>query len=430
MSQAPANTKGDPKTDSITELELWLVVDVSGSLRVSGLHEPLERSLTYLKAALSDWTFKRGNRLLLRSLHFSQDAKWEDNEILPGPLQPVSLQPAGLTNASRMFRLLCDQLKGIKRGLAYVPPVIVLISDGLPTDEYAAEMTEFLKLADRVDAMRVCIATGPDASVPFCRAFTHGMPFDPLIAPTVPQIESALHVITGTCLAILQSSQGVPVAIPLPRSTALPALMTTVSEPGEEGEGVILSASIPLSSKRYASIVALHCSAPPELPIDLRQSLELAVEAAGKQTHSAEDMVDRVAEHLLADVRQSKAEGLKLLALSLSTPESSAVLVHQELLTGCVPPLAESPGAWLESAVGSELKKRLLPEGISMVVSSPEFCESFGYGEQADALAAELTAIFRDRGGAFVTNSRPAWAARARAMTGRPPFALAVLYGD
>jgi hypothetical protein len=328
-----------------------------------------------------------------------------------------------------MFGLLSTQLQNLKRGLAYVPPVILLVSDGMPTDDYAEQLARFLELTDASDATRLCIAAGPDASLEFCRSFTDGMAFDALKAPTASKLEAAIQSIADSCAAILDNSKGARVPVPLPRSTALPAMMTTVSDEVQEGEGAILSATRPLVGKHFGAIASIRCQTSPEEQVDLDRLLETAIEMAAKQTGSPEDMVDLVAESFLTGVREELSSGeVQLLSLALATPASTAIISQENLLAGFDPPLPAAKTDWITSTLGKEFRKCVVPAKISFVMSSPEFCESFGYGAHADALAAELTKIYRDRGASYVSTARAAWATRARGVTGSSPFALTVLY--
>ena len=112
-------------------------------------------------------------QVYIRTLRFSSGASW----ITPEPV-PVEdfvwddLEASGLTDMGKAFSLLSAQLSIPPMPERALPPVIVLISDGMPTDEYKGPLEKLLKMPWGKKAVRIAISIGQDANDDVLAEFT------------------------------------------------------------------------------------------------------------------------------------------------------------------------------------------------------------------------------------------------------------------
>lgn len=103
-------------------------------------------------------------QLLIRALQFSSGASW----ITSGPVSIEDygwedMDASGLTELGKAFDLLAAQLSIPPMPERALPPVIVLLSDGQPTDDYKRSMENLKKLPWFRKAVKIAISIGQDA---------------------------------------------------------------------------------------------------------------------------------------------------------------------------------------------------------------------------------------------------------------------------
>ena len=103
-------------------------------------------------------------QLLVRTLKFSTGATW----VTPDPVNIEDfawddLDAGGVTDLGKAFELLAAQLTIPPMTDRALPPVIVLLSDGQPTDDYKKSLDKLLHLPWGKKAVRIAISIGQDA---------------------------------------------------------------------------------------------------------------------------------------------------------------------------------------------------------------------------------------------------------------------------
>ena len=151
---------------------IW-VVDCSGSMfgeKIGALNHAIQSTIPDMVDAA------RGNpnaQLLIRTLKFATGASWVTQNPVPiADFAWDDLTAGGVTDMGKAFELLAAQLTippMTDRGL---PPVIVLLSDGQPTDEYKKPLEELLHLPWGKKAVRIAISIGHDADDEVLAQFT------------------------------------------------------------------------------------------------------------------------------------------------------------------------------------------------------------------------------------------------------------------
>ena len=103
-------------------------------------------------------------QLLIRALQFSSGASWITSS--PVPVEDYGwedMDANGLTELGKAFDLLAAQLSIPPMPERALPPVIVLLSDGQPTDDYKKSMEKLKKRPWFRKAVKIAISIGQDA---------------------------------------------------------------------------------------------------------------------------------------------------------------------------------------------------------------------------------------------------------------------------
>ena len=105
-------------------------------------------------------------QLLVRTLKFSTGASWVTTDpvkIEDFAWDDLSVEKDGVTNIGKAFNLLAAQLTIPPMPERALPPVLVLLSDGQPTDKYKPELDKLLSLPWGKKSVRIAIGIGKDA---------------------------------------------------------------------------------------------------------------------------------------------------------------------------------------------------------------------------------------------------------------------------
>ena len=154
-------------------LHFFWVVDCSGSMfgeKMGTVNNAIQEAVPEMQEAAE------GNpnaQLLVRTLKFSSGASW----VNPDPVKVEEfvwedLVAIGVTDMGKAFELLAGELTIPPMSDRALPPVIVLLSDGRPTDNYKPALTKLLALPWGKKAVRIAISIGQDADTDVLAEFT------------------------------------------------------------------------------------------------------------------------------------------------------------------------------------------------------------------------------------------------------------------
>ncbi len=145
-------------------LHFFWVVDCSGSMygeKIGVVNNAIQSVLPEMKDEADD---NPNAQLLIRTLKFSSGASWiTDEPVKVEDYVWEDLEAAGVTDLGKAFDLLSAQLSVEQMGERALPPVIVLLSDGQPTDDYKSSLAKFHKLPWSKKAVKIAISIGQDA---------------------------------------------------------------------------------------------------------------------------------------------------------------------------------------------------------------------------------------------------------------------------
>lgn len=154
-------------------LHFFWVVDCSGSMygdKIATVNNAVQECIQPMKDAADE---NPNAQLLIRTLKFSSGAAWVTSD--PVPVEDFAwddLYAVGVTDMGKAFEMLSAQLTIPPMSDRALPPVIVLMSDGQPTDDYRKPLEKLLKLPWGRKAVRIAIAIGQDADEDVLSEFT------------------------------------------------------------------------------------------------------------------------------------------------------------------------------------------------------------------------------------------------------------------
>ena len=146
-------------------LHFFILADCSGSMAADGKMRALNAAIKEALPHLSD--VADGNphaQLLLRCIAFSTGARWHLEQPTPGEdLEWTDLTSSGYTDLSAGLDLLRSVLTVPPMESRALPPAIVLISDGMPTDDYTEALERLEAEPWGARAVRIAVGIGRDA---------------------------------------------------------------------------------------------------------------------------------------------------------------------------------------------------------------------------------------------------------------------------
>lgn len=165
------------------QLHFVLAVDCSGSMtgdKIASLNYAVRSAIPAMRAAAAD---NPENDVLVRVLRFADDVQWTVETPVPvDRFEWSDLTAGGETNMGAAFTALAQALTAEKMPGRQLPPVLVMLSDGLPTDDAEAGLGGLMKSAYGAKAIRIAVAIGSDADKTLLQSFIGHADMKPLQA--------------------------------------------------------------------------------------------------------------------------------------------------------------------------------------------------------------------------------------------------------
>lgn len=198
---------------------IW-IVDCSGSMsgdKIESLNTAIKESIPSMRKVANE---NPNANVLVRAIKFSDGAQWHIAQPMPvASFNWADLSADGLTDMGKALRMVADQLKMPPMADRALPPVLVLMSDGQPTDDFAAGLNALNSEPWGKRAVRVAIGIGQDADLDVLQRFIGNSEIKPLQANNA---ETLVRYIKWASTAVLKTATA-------PGSqTSNPALATTV----------------------------------------------------------------------------------------------------------------------------------------------------------------------------------------------------------
>ena len=145
-------------------IHFFWIVDCSGSMygeKIGIVNNTIQECIPQMRSAAEN---NPNAQLMIRALQFSTGASWITTN--PIPVEDYSwetMDAEGLTSLGKAFDLLAAQLSIPPMPSRALPPVVVLLSDGQPTDDYKEILENLKKLPWFRKAVKIAISIGQDA---------------------------------------------------------------------------------------------------------------------------------------------------------------------------------------------------------------------------------------------------------------------------
>jgi uncharacterized protein YegL len=215
---------------STRPLHFIYLCDCSGSMAAQGKMQSLNQAIRQSLPSMASVARQNPEAtIVVRVIAFADEARWHLQQ--PTAVDQVSwqdLSPDGLTAMGAALQLLADELGGPGMPQHALPPVFVLISDGQPTDDFAAGLAALMAQPWARKAVRLAIAIGQDADLEVLQAFIGEASVQPMQASNATALA---HYIEWASTAVVSSaSTPASSAATGPRlgDVALPELPATV----------------------------------------------------------------------------------------------------------------------------------------------------------------------------------------------------------
>lgn len=218
---------------------IW-IADCSGSMsadgKIQGLNNAIKEAIPHMqKEALSN----PNANVLVRAVRFSSGAQWHISQ--PTAVADFKWEDLGtesVTDMGQAMRLVADQLKMPPMTDRALPPVLVLISDGQPTDDFDGGLKELMSLPWGKKAVRVAIAMGRDADLEVLQKFIGNSEFKPLQADNPEALVKCIKWVSTQVLKAASSpvsqtpGAGTPTTnVPIPAPPPTQQGLTNANDP-------------------------------------------------------------------------------------------------------------------------------------------------------------------------------------------------------
>jgi len=187
---------------------IW-IADCSGSMSVEGKIQSLNNAIREAIPNMQKVAKENPNaQVYVRAVRFSTGAQWHISQ--PTRVEDFrwyDLSADGVTDMGQAFSLVAEQLRIPPMTERALPPVLVLVSDGQPTDDYARGLKQIMDLPWGRKSVRIAIAIGSDADHGVLQSFIGNPELQPLQANSP---EALVSYIKWASTAVLKAASSPP----------------------------------------------------------------------------------------------------------------------------------------------------------------------------------------------------------------------------
>lgn len=217
---------------------IW-IADCSGSMsgdKIEALNNAIRESIPHMRDVADE---NVNADVLVRAIKFSDGAQWHISQ--PTSVRDfkwVDLSAGGVTDMGKALSMVAEQLRIPPMTDRALPPVLVLISDGQPTDDFKGGVKALMSEPWGLKAVRIGIAIGEDADHECLQQFIGNSELKPLQANNP---EALVKQIKWVSTVVLKSASSPPsqvkgasspvVNVPIPQPPP-----DTTSGPGSAGD--------------------------------------------------------------------------------------------------------------------------------------------------------------------------------------------------
>lgn len=185
-------------------LHFIFLADCSSSMsgeKIQALNHAIKEAIPHMQDVA------KGNpnaEVLVRAIKFSSGAQWHISQPTNVDVfEWNDLSASGSTAMGRALSLVTDALKTPPMPERALPPVLVLISDGQPTDDFNGGLQALMAEPWGKKAVRLAIAIGEDADIDVLQRFIGHAEIQPLQANNAQDL---VNYIRWASTAVLQAA--------------------------------------------------------------------------------------------------------------------------------------------------------------------------------------------------------------------------------
>ena len=193
---------------------IW-IADSSGSMeqdgKIQALNTAIREAIPHMRKVAED---NPNAQVLVRAVKFSNGAQWHITQ--PTPVADFAwndLAAEGETDMGKALQLVAEQLKMPPMSERALPPVLVLVSDGQPTDDFDAGLKALMNEPWGKKAVRIAISIGRDVDNDVLQKFIGNTELKPLAANSP---EALVRHIKWASTAVLKSASSPAAAADTP----------------------------------------------------------------------------------------------------------------------------------------------------------------------------------------------------------------------
>jgi len=226
---------------------IW-ITDCSGSMKSSGKIQSLNTAIREATPHMQRVADENPNaEVLVRVLKFSSGAQWHIAQETPvAQFKWDDLSAGGSTDMGRALTMLADQMKIPPMSERALPPVLVLVSDGQPTDNFQKGLAALTEQPWGKKAVRIAIAIGEDADLDVLRKFIGNPEIEPLQANNPEALAQSFRWVST---AVLQAASS-------PASQTVPQPALTIGQSGSisQSSSQTASGNVPVPQPALAAV--------------------------------------------------------------------------------------------------------------------------------------------------------------------------------
>ena len=224
---------------------IWLA-DCSGSMgsdgKIQALNTAIREAVPHMQRVADE---NPNAHVLVRAVKFASGAQWHISQETPvADFKWADLKAGGHTDMGKALAMVAEQLKMPPMSERALPPVLVLVSDGQPTDNFDAGLKALMEQPWGKKAVRIAIAIGEDADHDVLQKFIGHPEIKPLQANNP---EALVNYVKWVSTAVLQSASS-PASQMAAAATFTPpsqSSTTTASTPASPAPVAVANVPIP-----------------------------------------------------------------------------------------------------------------------------------------------------------------------------------------
>ena len=208
---------------------IW-IADSSGSMeqdgKIQALNTAIREAIPHMKKVAED---NPNAQVLVRAVRFSNGAQWHISQPTPvADFAWTDLTAEGETDMGKALQLVAEQLKMPPMSERALPPVLVLVSDGQPTDDFDAGLKALMNEPWGKKAVRIAISIGRDADNEVLQKFIGNPELKPLAANSP---EALVKHIKWASTAVLKSASSPAAGADTPKAPDAPGVPIPTAAP-------------------------------------------------------------------------------------------------------------------------------------------------------------------------------------------------------